>query len=92
MSRNSKFINCLVTSLLLVALSSCGGSDRYSSDSIDSSDASYSSETRQSQATADLPTQTNSAGFVAKLVGGATFDSSIVLAKQPLALWFWAPG
>ena len=89
MSRNSKFIKCLVTSLLLVTLSSCGGSDSYS---IDSSDASYSSETRQTQATSDLPTRTNSAGFVAKLVGGATFDSSIVLAKQPLALWFWAPG
>ena len=32
------------------------------------------------------------AQFTATLLSGATFDSATVLEKQPLALWFWAPG
>lgn len=37
-------------------------------------------------------TTDTSSRFVATLVGGETFDSNEILATNPLALWFWAPG
>ncbi len=66
----------------MLAVFGCGADSAKQTDPVKTSD-------QQTQAT---QASSSPAIFTATLLSGATFDSTKVLASQPLALWFWAPG
>ncbi len=75
----------------LLAVSSCGadGSTGTSQTAVNETVAASEDASEKSASNSLLDAK---AQFTATLLSGATFDSATVLEKQPLALWFWAPG
>ncbi|MEY3413475.1 MAG: hypothetical protein RJA79_350 [Actinomycetota bacterium] len=75
----------------LLGVSSCGadGSTDTSQTAVNETvtESEVAPENSASNSAVDTKAQ-----FTATLLSGATFDSATVLEKQPLALWFWAPG
>jgi len=90
MQTHLKFTRNLVAILSLLTVFGCGADPTASSNS-SSSSAVESAETASND-DATTSTSESKSNFVATLLGGQTFDSQKVLANQPLALWFWAPG
>ena len=90
MQTHLKFTRNLVAILSLLTVFGCGADPTTNTDS-SSSSAVESAETASND-DATTSTSESKSNFVATLLGGQTFDSQKVLANQPLALWFWAPG
>jgi hypothetical protein len=90
MRTHLKFTRNLVAVLSLLTIFGCGADPSTITDS-SSSSAAESAETASNDDATTSASESKS-NFVATLLGGQTFDSQKVLANQPLALWFWAPG
>ena len=90
MQTHLKFTRNLVAILSLLTVFGCGADPSTNTDS-SSSSAVESAETASND-DATTSTSESKSNFVATLLSGQTFDSQKVLANQPLALWFWAPG
>lgn len=89
MRRHAKFTRNLCAAVALLALAGCGadGSATYSQTPTEQTDAT------QEPSGAYESSETEMLGdFEATLLSGEKFVSANVLATQPLALWFWAPG
>ena len=90
MQTHLKFTRNLVAILSLLTVFGCGADPSTVTDSSSSSVVAPTDSLTEENAT--TPTSESKSNFVATLLGGQTFDSQKVLANQPLALWFWAPG
>ncbi|MBM3805291.1 MAG: hypothetical protein FJW19_01415 [Actinobacteria bacterium] len=89
MKCRSKFWRSLSVAVAAIALAGCGadGSATYTKTPTEQT------ETAQQPYGQDSPSETEMLGdFEATLLSGEKFVSANVLAQQPLALWFWAPG
>ncbi len=82
MNKSLKLSGQIFASILILTVFGCGSDSAKQTDPVKTSD-------QQTQAT---QASSSPAIFTATLLSGATFDSTKVLASQPLALWFWAPG
>lgn len=94
MRSRTKLVKNLLLGFVLLTTFSCGAdpsTDSNAAELDESIDESVDTSLPSDNATAsDAPV--SKANFVATLISGQPFDSSLVLANQPLALWFWAPG
>ena len=70
--------------MIAVALSACGAESSSTSSVVAVTEAPTQGVEPESGSSID--------NFVAKTVGGETFDLSKSLAQKPVVLWFWAPG